>query len=134
MSVWQFNFIPFGFSRNDISRETVKPCYLWLFPKIWRSFPSILAIFVIFGGVIDISLLQKKLLTSAYNRWYHHIFSFNILEIACLIITFTSVLNYFFLKNDETGNREWMNWNCCSLISLKWVAFSTDCSYDKSNN
>ena len=73
-------------------------------------------------------------LTLAYNRWYQQLFSFNLLEIGCLIIIFISVLDYFFLKYGETGNREWIIWNCCSLISLKWVASLTDCSYGKNNN
>ena len=134
MWIWQFDFIPFEFSKNDLSRETAKPCYLWHFQKIWRSSPSILAIFVIFWGVIDISSLQKRLLTSAYNRWYQQRFSFNLLEIGCLIIIFISVLNYFFFKNGEAGNTDWITWNFCRLISLIWVTFLTDYSYEKSNS
>ena len=81
-----------------------------------------------FSGVIGISLLQKELLTSAYNQWYQQLFSFNLLEIGSLIMTFISVLDYFFLKNGEAGNGEWITWNCCSLLSLKWDAFLTGCS------
>ena len=87
-----------------------------------------------FWGLIDISSSQKKLLTSAYNRWYQQRFSFSFLEIGCLIIIFVSVLHDFFLKIGEAGHREWITWNCCSLISLKQVTFLTDCSYEKSNN
>ena len=93
---WQFDFIPFGFSKNNLSRETAEPCHLWLFQKIWRS-SSILAISVIFffwggEGVTDISSLQKKL-TLAYNSWYKQRLSFNLLEVGCLIIIFISVLD-----------------------------------------
>ena len=138
MYIWQFDFIPFGFSKNYLPRETAMPCYLWLFQKIWRSFPSILAILVIFGsggggGGIDISLLQKKLLTSANNKWYQQLLSFILLEIGCLLIVFISVVDYFFFKNGEAGNSEWITWNCYSLISLKWIASLIDCSYGKSN-
>ena len=45
-------------------------------------------------------------LTLAYNRWYQQLFSFNLLEIGCLIIIFISVLDYFFLKYGEKGNHE----------------------------
>ena len=134
MSIWQFDFIPFGFSKNDLSRETAKPCYLWLFQKIWRSSPSILAVFVICGGLLTFPCYKRKLSASAYNRWYQQLFSFNLLEIGCLIIIFTSVLDYFFLKNGEAWNSKWITWNCCRLILLKWVASLTDCSYGKRNN
>ena len=83
-----------------------------------------------FWGIIDISLLQKKLWTSAYNRWYQQLFSFNLLEIGCLIILFISVLDYFFLKNGESGNSEWITWNCCSLI-LKCFFLSLSCFFHK---
>ena len=52
----------------------------------------------------------------------------------CLKIVFISILDYFFLNNGEAGNKEWITWNCCSLISLKWVTFLTECIYEKSNN
>ena len=79
-------------------------------------------------------LVTKKLLTLAYNRCYQQLFSFNLLEIGCLIVKFISALDYFFLKNGKAWNSESMTWNCCRLISLKSVASLTDCSYGKSNN
>ena len=51
--------------------------------KIWRNSLSIysLLIFINFHqcfGFFDITYLQKKLMTSAYNRWCQHFFTFNI--------------------------------------------------------
>ena len=144
MSIWQFDFIPFGFSKNDLPKETAKPSYLWLFQKIWRSSPSVLAIFVIFwrvgrrgrGSGYWYFVVKKNISisTPVYNIWYQQTVSFNLLEIGCLIIIFISVLDSFFLTNGEAWNREWITWNCCRLISLKWVDSLTDCSYGKSNN
>ena len=134
MSIWQFDFIPFWFSKNDLSRETARPCYLWLFSEDMKIFSFNFSYFCHSWGVIDISLLQKKLLTSICNRWCQQLFIFNSLEIGCLIIIFVLVLNYFFLKNGEAGNSDWITWNYCSLISLEWIASLADCSYGKSNN
>ena len=90
---------PCGFSKNVSSKERVNP---WLFvafdiiineifPEHFIEIPqvvqklrtiTILAIFIDFhqfSGVFDISLLQKKLMTSAYNRRCQHFFTFNIL-------------------------------------------------------
>ena len=91
---------------------------LWIFQiwSFWRKSKTLLYVtyedmkifsfnlsyFCHFGGVIDISLLEKKkskILTLPYNRWYQKLFSFNLLETGCLIITSISVLDYyFFLK------------------------------------
>ena len=60
------------------------------FSKDMKIFSFSFRYFCHFWGIIDISLLQKKLWTSAYNRWYQQLFSFNLLEIGCLIIIFIS--------------------------------------------
>ena len=85
---------PCGFPKNMFSKERVKP---WVFgtfniiisqifpgnfieipqvlQKIWRYSPSILTIFIDFSDFWNF-LVAKKLMTSAYNRWYQHFFYF----------------------------------------------------------
>ena len=77
-------------SKNVSSREEGKPCFIMtfniilshIFPenfieiphpvqKIWRLFSTI---FWIFWDL----LVTKKLMTSAYNKWYQHFFTFNL--------------------------------------------------------
>ena len=53
--------------------------------KIWRFFSSKIAIFLNYL-LSEISLLQKILITSAYNRWSQHFFTFKLILISWLII------------------------------------------------
>ena len=93
---------PCGFSKSVSHEEREKPWFFVtfniilrpIFPqnfirfsqvvqKIWRNSLSIysLLIFINFHqcfGFFDITYLQKKLMTSAYNRWCQHFFTFNI--------------------------------------------------------
>ena len=125
-----FRSNPLRLKRLEDVNLAIWLCHLWIFQKwsFWRKSNALLFMtfsedMKIFSMCFDIYLLQKKSLTSAYNTWSQQLFCFNILEIDCLIIIFISVLDYFFLDYGEAGNREWITWNCCSLISLKWVAF-----------
>ena len=51
-----------------------------LVQKIWRFSSSILAIFTIFQISWHL-FVEKKLMTSAYNKWRQHFFSFKLLWI-----------------------------------------------------
>ena len=92
------------FSKNVFSRERLKPCFFvtfkiiksHIFPanfnvitqviqKIWRYSLSILPIFIDFSDFLYF-LVAKKLITSAYNRWYQNFFTFDLLKIGCLTI------------------------------------------------
>ena len=124
--IWIFQKWPFQRNRKALLFVT--------FSEDMKIFSFNFSYFCHFWGVGDISSLQKKILASTYNRWYQQRFSFSLLAIGCLIIIFIPALDYFFLKNGVAGNRDWITWNCCSLISLKWVTFLADCSYEKSNS
>ena len=137
MSIWQFDFIPFGFLNNNLSRETAKPCYLWFFQNIWRS-SSILDISVIFfflggGGGFKISKLQKKLI-SAYNSWYKQRFSFNLFWNR-LFNNHIYINTGLFLFEKWCNMKQGMNhlkFPQFNIIKLSY--FLTNCSYEKSNN
>ena len=84
---------PCSFSRNVSSKETFNIIITHIFPeslieisefvqRIWRHSLSILAIFIDshrFFGFFWHFFVTKKLITSAYNRWCQHFFTFNIL-------------------------------------------------------
>ena len=96
--VFQFDLLPLT---NISSKEREKPWFFvtfniiisHIFPehfieipqfvqKIWRIYLSILAILNRLSSIFQIfwhTLVTKKLMTSAYNRWCHHFFTFNIL-------------------------------------------------------
>ena len=87
-----------GFSKNISSKKRVKPCFFVTFnisisrtfpencieipqavQKIWRLSLSIVAIFIDFNQVSGFLAFPctKKLMLSAYNRWYYRTFSFS---------------------------------------------------------
>ena len=57
--------------------------------RIWRFFVSLLAIFINFHQFFWLFwhfLFTNNLMTSAYNRWYHHYFTSNMRQIDFLTI------------------------------------------------
>ena len=91
---------PCGFSNNVFSKDRVKPCFFMtfniiishIFPenfseisevvqRIWKLSLSIWTIFINFINFLDFLqfAVTKKLITSAYNGPFKHLFTFNIL-------------------------------------------------------
>ena len=73
--------------------------------------------FLLILGIFWHFLVTKKLITSAYDRWCQHFFTFNILQIDCLkLYKVILILNNFFL-NYEVG--EWVKLNSLEKTTLK---------------
>ena len=127
-----------GFSKNLFSRERLKSFFFvtfkiiesHIFPanfnvisqviqKIWRFSLSIYPIFIDFSNFLHF-LVAKKLITSVYNRWYQHFFTFDLLEIGCLTIVqsyidirlcLTIVQSYIDIRLVLLEIRSELNWN-----------------------
>lgn len=104
---------PYGFSKNQFSCERLKPCFLWLLrlsevnftPKIslkfiesFRSYEDFFFDFNYFRHFFKffwhfLITKKKNRITSAYRRWCHQVFGFNLLQIRCLTNPALSVLN-----------------------------------------
>ena len=113
------------FSKNVFSRERLKSFFFvtfkitesHIFPanfnlisqvaqKIWRFSLSIYPIFIDFSDFLHF-LVAKKLITSAYNRWYQHFFTFDLLKIGCLTI----VQSYIDIRLVLLEIRSELNWH-----------------------
>ena len=66
---WKFHWISSSRS-EDMKRLSVNISYFYQFSSTFRSFWHYLA--------------TKKLMTSAYNRWCQHFFTFKMIQIGCL--------------------------------------------------
>ena len=113
------------FSKNVFSRERLKSFFFvtfkitesHIFPanfnlisqsvqKIWRFSLSIYPIFIDYSDFLHF-LVAKKLITSAYNRWYQHFFTFDLLKIGCLTI----VQSYIDIRLVLLEIRSELNWH-----------------------